>query len=82
MGGAALPRRIGWAVSLTDTYDHDRSVRDVAELVGTGIATQESVAAAFAVLALHPDDPWQACLEARPPHGMSALGLVSESMAT
>lgn len=47
-----------------------------------GMPTQESVAAAFAVLALHPDDPWQACLEARPPHGMSALGLVSESMAT
>jgi ADP-ribosylglycohydrolase len=51
-------------VSLTDTNDHDRSVRDVAELVGTSIATQESVAAAFAVLALHPDDPWQACLTA------------------
>ena len=51
-------------MSLTDTNDHDRSVRDVAELVGTSIATQESVAAAFAVLALHPDDPWQACLTA------------------
>jgi len=29
-----------------------------------GMPTQESVAAAFAVLALHPDDPWQACLTA------------------
>jgi hypothetical protein len=39
-------------------------VRDVVELVGTSIATQESVPAAFAILALHPDDPWQACLTA------------------
>jgi ADP-ribosylglycohydrolase len=31
-------------------------------LVGTSLATQESVPAAFAVLAAVPDDPWQACL--------------------
>jgi len=30
--------------------------------VGTSLATQESVPAAFAVLAAMPDDPWQACL--------------------
>ena len=29
--------------------------------VGTGLATVESVPAAFAVLAVHPDDPWAAC---------------------
>ncbi|HEX5405765.1 MAG TPA: ADP-ribosylglycohydrolase family protein, partial [Pseudonocardiaceae bacterium] len=31
-------------------------------LVGTSVATQESVPAAFAVLASCPDDPWRACL--------------------
>jgi ADP-ribosylglycohydrolase len=62
-------------VSLIDPDDHNRSVRDVAELVGTSIATQESVAAAFAVLALHPDDPWQACLAA------ASLGGDSDTIA-
>jgi ADP-ribosylglycohydrolase len=31
-------------------------------LVGTSLATQESVPAAFAVLRAVPDDPWRACL--------------------
>jgi ADP-ribosylglycohydrolase len=64
VAGASVARRISWAVDLVDAGDHDRSVLDVVELVGTSIATQESVPAAFAVLALHPDDPWQACLTA------------------
>ncbi len=64
VAGAAVARRIAWAIGLIDVNDHDRSVRDVVELVGTSLATQESVPAAFAVLALHPDDPWQACLTA------------------
>jgi len=75
VAGAALPRRIAWAVGLVDTNDHDRSVRDVVELVGTSIATQESVPAAFAVLALHPNDPWQACLTA------ASLGGDSDTIA-
>ena len=31
-------------------------------LVGTSLATQESVPAAFAVLSAFPEDPWEACL--------------------
>ncbi len=38
-------------------------------LVGTSLATQESVPAAFAVLAAVPDDPWRACLLAASPGG-------------
>ena len=34
---------------------------EVYALVGTSLATQESVPAAFAVLAASPDDPWLAC---------------------
>jgi ADP-ribosylglycohydrolase len=75
VAGAAIPRRIAWAVDLVDPHDHDRSVRDVVELIGTSIATQESVPAAFAILALHPDDPWQACLTA------ASLGGDSDTIA-
>jgi ADP-ribosylglycohydrolase len=36
----------------------------VYRLVGTGVATQEAVPAAFAVVSVHPDDTWRACLAA------------------
>jgi ADP-ribosylglycohydrolase len=75
VAGAAVARRIAWAIGLIDVNDHDRSVCDVVELVGTSLATQESVPAAFAVLALHPDDPWQACLTA------ASLGGDSDTIA-
>jgi ADP-ribosylglycohydrolase len=75
VAGAAVARRIAWAVGLVDTNDHDRSVSDVVELVGTSMATQESVPAAFAVLALHPYDPWLACLTA------ASLGGDSDTIA-
>jgi ADP-ribosylglycohydrolase len=75
VAGAAVARRIAWAVGLVDADDHERSVRDVVELVGTSLATQESVPAAFAVLALHPEDPWQACLTA------ASLGGDSDTIA-
>ena len=49
------------------TYpDSGPSAAEAAEaiysLVGTSLATQESVPAAFAVLSAVPDDPWEACL--------------------
>ena len=73
--GPSVARRIAWAIELVDTDDHERSVRDVVELVGTGLAAQESVPAAFAILALHPNDPWQACLTA------ASLGGDSDTIA-
>ena len=75
VAGAEVSRRIAWAVGLVDADDHERSVREVVELVGTSPATQESVPAAFAVLALHPDDPWQASLTA------ASLGGDSDTIA-
>ncbi len=36
----------------------------IALVVGTSLASQESIPAAFAVLALHPDDPWRAVTSA------------------
>ena len=75
VAGAEVARRIAWAIGLVDVNDHDRSVRDIVELVGTSLATQESVPAAFAMLALHPDKPWRACLTA------ASLGGDSDTIA-
>jgi ADP-ribosylglycohydrolase len=49
--------------STADASAADASTAElVYTLVGTSLATQESVPAAFAVLAAVPDDPWRACL--------------------
>ena len=34
VAGAAVARRIAWAIGLVDASHHDRSVRDIVELVG------------------------------------------------
>lgn len=62
--GGDVSRRIAWAIDLVDPDQAERSIEDVVDLVGTSLATQELVPAAFAILALHPDDPWQAVLTA------------------
>ncbi|TAM69554.1 MAG: ADP-ribosylglycohydrolase family protein [Microbacteriaceae bacterium] len=64
IAGADVSRRIEWAASLTRRDDPHGSLRDITELVGTSLATQESVPAVFGVLALFGDDPWKACCAA------------------
>ena len=67
VAAADVAARIRWAVGLVaghdvDTgHDVDAVIGIVYSLVGTSLATQESVPAAFAVLAVAPDDPWLAC---------------------
>jgi ADP-ribosylglycohydrolase len=56
VAGASVAARVRWAVTL----DADR----LAALVGTSLASQESVPAAFGRLALADGDGWQACLAA------------------
>jgi len=72
--GQVAPR-IRWAVGLMDARRPLESLDLVYQLVGTSLASQESVPAAFAVLALFPDDPWQACLAA------ASLGGDSDTIA-
>ncbi len=62
VAGADVAARIEWAVSLVAGRERDEAAELIYTLVGTSLATQESVPAAFAVLAAVPDDPWQACL--------------------
>jgi ADP-ribosylglycohydrolase len=62
VAGADVAARIEWAVSLVSGLDPEAAAEQIYTLVGTGLATQESVPAAFAVLAAVPGDPWRACL--------------------
>ena len=62
--GGEVARRIEWAISLAEPGDPENSVRRIRSLIGTSLATQESVPAAFGIIATFPDDPWSACLAA------------------
>jgi ADP-ribosylglycohydrolase len=59
--GADVAARISWATGLATGLGRDRLIDAVYRLVGTSLATQESVPAAFAVAAACPGDPWLAC---------------------
>ncbi len=61
VAAADVASRITWAADLVAGHDLDGVIEIVYSLVGTSLATQESVPAAFAVLAAAPDDPWLAC---------------------
>jgi len=62
VAGADVAARIRWAADLTAGTGTEEAAGVIYSLVGTSLATQESVPAAFAVLSAVPDDPWQACL--------------------
>ena len=60
VAAADVAERIVWATQLVRGADVEQACERVNLLVGTSLATQESVPAAFALLATSPDDPWQA----------------------
>jgi ADP-ribosylglycohydrolase len=60
VAGADVAARITWATALTAGRPAGEVLDAVDTLVGTSLATQESVPAAFAMLAAAPDDPWLA----------------------
>jgi ADP-ribosylglycohydrolase len=64
MSGASVHHRIEWAVSMADPSDAAGSLERIRNFIGTSLATQESVPAAFGILAIFADDPWAACLAA------------------
>jgi ADP-ribosylglycohydrolase len=75
VAGADVAARIEWATRLVAGRDPAEAAELIYTLVGTSLATQESVPAAFAVLAAVPGDPWQACLLA------ASLGGDSDTIA-
>ncbi|MGN8246516.1 PfkB family carbohydrate kinase [Cellulomonas soli] len=60
VAGADVATRIAWATSLVRGRADTDVLELVGTLVGTSLATQESVPAAFALVASRPDDPWAA----------------------
>ncbi|HEY0937618.1 MAG TPA: ADP-ribosylglycohydrolase family protein [Trebonia sp.] len=62
VAGADVAARIRWATDLVAGQPPERAAEAIYALVGTSLATQESVPAAFAVLSAVPGDPWRACL--------------------
>lgn len=62
VAGADVGSRIAWATGLMASRSPRAAADLIYRLVGTSLATQESVPAAFAVLAAVPGDPWRACL--------------------
>ena len=61
VAGADVAARIEWAADLMAGRTAAEAAELIYTLVGTSLATQESVPAAFAVLAAVPEDPWAAC---------------------
>lgn len=64
VAGGDVGARIGWATDLVSGKEPATVADDLVRLVGTSVATQESVPAAFAVVALYAHDPWHGCLYA------------------
>jgi ADP-ribosylglycohydrolase len=62
VAGADVAARINWAAGLVSGRSAAEAAASIYALVGTSLATQESVPAAFAVLSAVPEDPWRACL--------------------
>ena len=75
VAAADVAARIRWTAELVDRADVDGSLDRIYRLIGTSLATQESVPAAFCLLRLFPGDPWEACLAA------ASLGGDSDTVA-
>lgn len=61
VAGADIGDRIAWAVDLLADRPPDEVIDLSYRLIGTSLATQESVATAFGIIAASPNDPWLAC---------------------
>ncbi|RUZ99369.1 ADP-ribosylglycohydrolase family protein, partial [Mesorhizobium sp. M7A.F.Ca.CA.002.05.1.1] len=60
--GGDIAARIVWAQDIVRGKAIRDAIRLITDLVGTGVASQESVPAAFAVLEVARGDPWQAAI--------------------
>jgi ADP-ribosylglycohydrolase len=82
IAGADIAARIGWASHLADSRQPDVVLHDVINLVGTSVASQESVPAAFAVLAMAQGDAWRAAVMAANLGGdTDTIGAIAAGMA-
>lgn len=75
IAAADVSSRIRWAIELADPADPAASLDRIYRLIGTSLATQESVPAAFGILATFLSEPWRAVLAA------ASLGGDSDTVA-
>lgn len=82
IAGADIAARIAWARELVDGLDEATALDRIVALIGTSVASQESVPAAFAVLALTGGDPWRSTLLAANLGGDSdTIGAIAGAVA-
>ncbi|WP_353941419.1 ADP-ribosylglycohydrolase family protein [Streptomyces sp. HUAS MG91] len=82
IAGASISARIGWARELVAGLDEAAALDRIDALIGTSVASQESVPAAFAVLALTGGDPWRSALLAANLGGDSdTIGAIAGAIA-
>ncbi len=80
--GGDIAARIGWAQALVRGKSMKEAIRLITDLVGTGVASQESVPAAFAVLEVANGDPWQAAvISANLGGDTDTIGAIAAGMA-
>ncbi|MER8863262.1 ADP-ribosylglycohydrolase family protein [Mesorhizobium sp. M0751] len=80
--GGDIAARIGWAQKLVRGKETSDAIRLITDLVGTGVASQESVPAAFAVLEVVGGDPWQAAvISANLGGDTDTIGAIAAGMA-
>lgn len=80
--GGDIAARIDWARGLVRGKSVNDGIRLIVDLVGTGVASQESVPAAFAVLEISRGDPWQAAvISANLGGDTDTIGAIAAGMA-
>jgi ADP-ribosylglycohydrolase len=80
--GGDIAARIEWARGLVRDKPIADGIRLTIDLVGTGVASQESIPAAFAVLEIAGGDPWQAAvISANLGGDTDTIGAVATGMA-
>ncbi|WP_214469996.1 ADP-ribosylglycohydrolase family protein [Mesorhizobium sp. dw_380] len=80
--GGDIAARIVWAQDLVRGKAISDAIRLITDLVGTGVASQESVPAAFAVLEVAGGDPWQAAvISANLGGDTDTIGAIAAGMA-
>ncbi|RWN57479.1 MAG: ADP-ribosylglycohydrolase family protein [Mesorhizobium sp.] len=80
--GGDIAARIDWARGLVRGKAVTDGIRLIVDLVGTGVASQESVPAAFAVLEIAGGDPWRAAvISANLGGDTDTIGAIAAGMA-
>ncbi|MBZ9891821.1 ADP-ribosylglycohydrolase family protein [Mesorhizobium sp. BR1-1-3] len=80
--GGDIAARIVWAQDIVRGKAIRDAIRLITDLVGTGVASQESVPAAFAVLEVARGDPWQAAvISANLGGDTDTIGAIAAGMA-